>query len=183
MKIMNKRIAFTFLMAIAMGTVGLAQKQQVDPAVPGFGAIDPMPESVYRPDPSLEYKIVVDVVAGGEADERNSALWNLARMLNLHVEAGVPQENLHVVAVIHGGATATVLNNEAYQAAKGTDNPNLEMMQALHDAGVQFYVCGQSLNRQNWPHESVQDIVTVAFSALTTLTEHQLKGYALLTFR
>jgi intracellular sulfur oxidation DsrE/DsrF family protein len=43
-------------------------------------------------------------------------------------------------------------------------------------------VCGQSLIKQKITHDQLIDGIEVATSALTTLTEYQLRGYALLRF-
>ncbi|MDF9801232.1 intracellular sulfur oxidation DsrE/DsrF family protein [Catalinimonas alkaloidigena] len=153
------------------------------PAVPTFGGIYDIPEADKRPDPDVEYKLVIDVKGGAEvAESENRSLINIARTLNLHVQGGVPQENIKIVAVIHNLATPTVLSNEAYQKHFGVDNPNDSLIHALTEAGVEIYVCGQSLIARNFADEPLHPDVKVSISAMTILTEYQLKGYALLSF-
>lgn len=153
------------------------------PIVPEFGGIYRIPEVEKNPDTTLTYSIVIDVTLGAEEpDQLNPSLNNIARMLNLHGLGGVPQERLEVVAVIHSLATPTVLSNEAYNEKFGCDNPNDELLQALSDAGVSLFVCGQSLLARGFYPQPLHSDITVSISALTIQTEYQQKGYALLKF-
>ncbi len=159
-----------------------AQSKQ-NPMVPEFGGIYEIPEASKRPDPSLQYKLVIDVAGGAEdAAEMNRSLINIARTLNLHAQGGVPQENLQVVAVIHNLGTSAVLSNEAYRRNFEIDNPNDKLIHALKEAGVSIYVCGQSLIARHYDGEPLHPDIEVSISAMTILTEYQLKGYALLSF-
>lgn len=129
----------------------------------------------------MTYKIVVDATRGTEKpDEVVPALTHTARLLNLHVYGGVPKQNMQVVVVIHSAAMPLVLRNEAYKTRFGVDNPNLPVLEALQKAGVQFYVCGQSMLKREYEQESLHPAIGLSVSALTLLTEYQLKGYALI---
>ncbi|MEL7148340.1 MAG: DsrE family protein, partial [Bacteroidota bacterium] len=127
-----------------VSTCAFAQ-ERVAPLIKNYGAIYDIAEASVKPDPSLKYKIVVDAKTGGDADQLAFALNNVARMLNLHVIGGVQPENLEVVVAIHGGATKAIMKNEAYQKRYETDNPNIELIKELAEAGVKLVVCGQSL--------------------------------------
>jgi intracellular sulfur oxidation DsrE/DsrF family protein len=115
-------------------------------------------------------------------DSLNWALNNVARLLNIHVMAGVKPEKLHVVLAIHGGAAYSVLNNDAYKAKYKVNNPNLVLFEELEKAGVRMFVCGQSLIARKIDRTKMVPQVKVASSMLTTLTTYQLKGYAALKF-
>lgn len=142
-----------------------------------------MPFADEKVDPSLDYKIVVEVKTASEKpDEINWALNNVARMLNLHAMAGVPKEKLNVVLAIHGGAAFTVMDNAEYRNKYKTDNPNLELYKALEEAGVKMFVCGQSLLARDINKDKMVTQVKIASSMLTTMTTYQLKGYAQLVF-
>lgn len=142
-----------------------------------------MEDATMKPDPSLVYKIVIDVVGGPKSPhEINPALNNVARMLNLHVVGGVPAENMQVVLAIHGDATFAITDHSTYEKEFGMANPNLLLVAALHDIGVRLTVCGQSLVGRDIDQESVLDEVEIATSMLTTVTTHQLNGYAFLRF-
>jgi intracellular sulfur oxidation DsrE/DsrF family protein len=174
-----------FILSIILFCLSLsaASQNRVNPVVKNFGGIFEIPYAEEKPDPTLDYKIIVEVVSNTEKyDSINWPLYNVARLLNLHAAGGVPKEKIQVVVVIHGSAAFTVLNNETYKAKYGTDNPNLKLYQELHQAGVKMFVCGQSLIARKIDRFKMVPEVKVATSALTTLTTHQLKGYAVLKF-
>jgi intracellular sulfur oxidation DsrE/DsrF family protein len=116
----------------------------------------------HKPDPTMEYKIVVDLTAFSKLDTKdgddnnpdddkikpeavNWGLGALGRQLNLHVGAGIPKENIKLVAAVHGSSSKSFLTNEAYNKLYNMDNPNLDLLNKLNEAGVEFMLCGQSL--------------------------------------
>jgi intracellular sulfur oxidation DsrE/DsrF family protein len=173
------------LVSIALVCVsfsGFSQKR-VNPVIKNYGGIFEIPYANEKPDPTLEYNIVIEVErANATPDSVNWALHNVARMLNLHVVGGVPKNKLHVVLAIHGGASYTVMSNDAYKAKYGVDNPNLGLYQELQQAGVKMFICGQSMIARSIDRNKTVPEVKIATSMLTTLTTYQLKGYALLKF-
>jgi len=170
-------ITFGLLLYYANG------QTMVNPIIKDYGGIYDLPFAEEKIDPTLEYKIAVEVVRASEKPEDvNWALNNVARMLNLHAMAGVPKEKLNVVLAVHGGAAFTVMNNEEYKKKYKTDNPNLELYKALQEAGVKIFVCGQSLIARDINKDKMVDGIKIASSMLTTMTTYQLKGYAMLVF-
>lgn len=156
---------------------------RINPVIKNFGGVFPIPYADEKPDPNLDYNIVIEIERPSDKPDTLSwALNNVARLLNLHVSGGVPKEKLHVVLAIHGGAAYTAMNNEAYRAKYGVDNPNLKLYQELNDAGVKIFVCGQSLIARSIDKSKMVPQVKIATSMLTTLTTYQLKGYATLKF-
>ncbi|MBN7812113.1 DsrE family protein [Algoriphagus sp. H41] len=153
------------------------------PIVKGFGGIYEIPDASERPDPSLEYKILVDLSTGAD-DNKQVSRWvdNIARMMNLHGLAGVPGDRLKVKVVVHGGAIFTLLNDENYQQRFETSNPNLKVYEALKAAGADIMVCGQSMVARNLKTADLWPGVRVAHSALTTITTYVPQGYILLKF-
>jgi len=161
---------------------GFSQKR-VNPVIKNYGGIFEIPFADEKPDPSLEYNIIIEVErANATPDSVNWALHNVSRLLNLHVMGGVPKNKLHVVLAIHGGASYTAMSNDAYKAKYGVDNPNLGLYQELQDAGVKMFICGQSLIARNIDRHKMVPGVKIATSMLTTMTTYQLKGYAMLKF-
>ncbi|MBX2971290.1 MAG: DsrE family protein [Cyclobacteriaceae bacterium] len=158
-------------------------QERIFPVIPGYGGIFDIPDAVEKPDPSLEYKIVIDL-AGGSADpaELNFGLNNIARMINLHASAGVPKEKIQVVVAIHNEAAYTILSNMAYRQKYKVDNPNLGLYKELQEAGVKLFVCGQSLIARSIERNTITPEVQIATSMLTVLSTHQLKGYAWFKF-
>lgn len=156
---------------------------RIFPAVKYYGGIFEIPYSEEKPDPTLDYNIVVEVEKESEKpDSLSWALNNVARLINLHVMGGVPKEKMHVVIVLHGGATYNVMNDEYYFKKYKVHNPNIQLFQELATSGVKILVCGQSLINRKVDRTKMVPEVKVATSMLTTLTTYQLKGYALLKF-
>lgn len=175
-----KLIFSVFLFCLSLSAMS---QNRVNPVIKNFGGIFEIPYAEEKPDPTLDYKIVIEVVSNTEKyDSINWPLFNVARLINLHVMGGVPKEKIQVVVVIHGSAAFTVMNNESYKAKYGVDNPNLKLYQELQQAGVKMFVCGQSLIARKIDRYKMVPEVKVATSALTTLTTYQLKGYAILRF-
>lgn len=168
---------------LASFSIGSYAQTRVNPMIPNFGGVFPIPYAEEKPDPTLDYNIVIEIERPSDKpDTLNWALNNVARLLNLHVSGGVPKEKIHVILAIHGGAAFTVMNNEAYRKKYGVDNPNLKLYQELQEAGVRIFVCGQSLIARNIDRLKMVPQVKIATSMLTTLTTYQLKGYATLKF-
>lgn len=164
--------------------VGYSQApQRVNPVIKSQGGIFEIPFAVERPDPSMVYNIVVEVERESEKpDTINWALNNVARLLNLLSVGGVPASNVHLVVAIHGGAAYTSMNNEQYRAKYKVDNPNLKLYQELQAAGVNLFICGQSIINRKIDRNRLVPEVKPALSMLTTVTTYQLKGYAYLKF-
>lgn len=174
---------FTLALASLFISVYSIGQHKVNPIIKNYGGIYDLPYADEKVDPTLDYNIVVEVVtSNNKPDEVNWALNNVARMLNLHAMAGVPQEKMNVVLAIHGGAAFTVMNNEEYKKKYKVDNPNLDLYQALEEAGVKLFVCGQSLLARDINKEKMVPQIKIASSMLTTMTTYQLKGYAQLVF-
>ena len=168
--------------SVLLSTVSLAQVA-VNPIIPDYGTIYSL-EGVRLPAKDVHYKVVVDLKAPVTDPSRvNSGLNNLARFLNLHGAAGLGMEDIHLVVAVHGGATSTILSDEGYQEKHGVPNPNLPLLTQLREAGVEMFVCGQSLIARGYDRRFVSSDVEVALSMLTVVTEHMMKGHGLLVFQ
>jgi intracellular sulfur oxidation DsrE/DsrF family protein len=166
-------------------TVSLHAQSQTPqfPIVKDFGGIYEITEATERPDPNLEYKILVDLSTGA-ADDREISRWvdNVARAVNLHGLAGVAKDRIKVKVVVHGGAIFTLLKDEEYRKKFGVDNPNLAVYDALNDAGVEILVCGQSMVARELKTSDIWPETIIVHSALTTITTYVPQGYVLLKF-
>lgn len=161
----------------------LYAQERVFPVIKNYGGIFEVPDAVEKPDPSLNYNIVIEIHTGSEkADELNYGLNNVARLINLHAVGGVPAEKIKVVVAVHGEAAYTMMQNEQYKAKYKTDNPNIELYKALHEAGVQFFICGQSLIARKIDRQKLLPQIKIATSMLTTVSTYQLRGYAAFKF-
>ena len=178
----NLRYITCFLL-LTLSFAQLHAQEMINPVIKGFGGIMDAPHATEKPDPNMQYKVVIDVATGdSNPKEAMYSLVNVARLLNLHAMGGVPKENMHVVLAIHAGAVWSVLDNESYKAKYEVDNPHIALFKELKDAGVKIVACSQSLMGRSIDHEKLAPGVEVATSMLTTLTTYQLKGYAALKF-
>ena len=175
------RLLFILLLLISFGSL-LAQATYHHPVIKEFGGIYPIDQATVVPDAKQKYDIVIDLYSGDDPAQLNSALNNVARMINLHAIAGVHPDSIHVVLAIHGQATKTVLNDDGYVNRYDTKNPNHNLIRALKEAGVKLTVCGQSLIGREIDPDEVNENIEIATSMLTTVTTYQLKGYTLLKF-
>lgn len=169
-------ICFFFL----SGIIVFAQKK-VFPVIKSGGAIFEVPEAAAITDKNMKYKIILDLSkASDKPDSVNGSLDKLARLINLHAEAGIPKANIDVVGVFHFAATTIILSDESYQKIYGIPNPNTQLINELAKNGVRFFVCGQSVRARKIVDEPRNENIKVALSALTTFTTFQNKGYALI---
>lgn len=174
-----------FLLCAAVFLVSVAAVAQTPqfPLVKGHGGIYEIPDATERPDGTLEYKILVDLTSPSEDPKQISRFVdNVARLMNLHGLAGVTKDRIKVKVVLHGGGIFTLLNDENYKKKYEVNNPNLAVFEALEDAGAEILVCGQSLIARNLKTSDLWPGVTVAHSALTTITTYAMQGYIVLKF-
>ncbi len=103
--------------------------------------------------------------------------------MNMHGKNGVPLEDLDVAVVVHGQALLAMLDDATYEDMFGVKNPSLPLLHDLADAGVQLYVCGQSLGFRGLHKSALADNVKVGLSAMTLLVTLQADGYTFLPHR
>ena len=94
------------LFVLCFPLIGFAQSQ-INPVVKSFGGIYEIPYAEEKPDPTLDYNIIVEAVSNSSKyDSINWPLFNVARMINLHVAGGVPST---CVRMIIAGSDSSVL--------------------------------------------------------------------------
>ena len=129
----------------------------------------------------FEYSVVFDLaVYRGDKASLNLELVSVARYMNMHARNGVPVENMTIAVVLHGAALKNALSNSAYASRHGSLNPNLDLLTGLHEKGVAFYACGQSMGFAGLTKSDLASPVKVALSSMTMLTVLQSDGYALI---
>ncbi len=172
----------SLLILLITFSVSAEAQKAANPIIKNFGTIYEI-ENAVNPDPNIEYKIVIDLkTLQRDKESINPGLNNVARMMNLHGLGGVKPENLNVAVAIHGGATDVILNNEAYQNRYELDNPNLKLIDELKAAGVELYVCGQSLLARQYEQDQVNEKIKIGLSMLTVVTTYLHKGYHQMVF-
>ena len=141
----------------------------------------PVKDIQEMPDPSMKFKLLFNFTAwGSDSGVYRKIDWGLAeigRIINLHVAAGVPKENLDIVLVIHGPSLNTLLTNENYRKKFNADNPNLEVLKQLIDLNAKLIACSQAELYFNIPREQMIPEVKNALSAQVAMSNYQLKGF------
>ena len=178
---MHKRnvlvVCTTLLISLSMSA------QERFPVIKGYGGIVDVEDAEFSPDTTQEYKLIFDVtLRASDPKNINAGLDGVARVTNLHAYAGVPREQFDIVVTIRQGATYAILNNDYYTNKFEVENPNVDLVRQLIDAGVKIYVCGQNLKRAKISGSQVLEGVKVALSAFTTTTHYRMKGYAYYKF-
>lgn len=181
---MNKTVtALGAVLGLAFTSFGVmaAEGFWQTPAIHSAGRMHALPDASYQPDAKASYRVVFGLTAAAASpDKVNPGLERVARTVNLYTSVGVPLKHLHFVAVASGGATAIALDDAHYRKQFGVANPNLAVIDELRKAGVDIAVCGQAVAEHDYPYDGIDKRVTLALSALTTITELQQKGYALM---
>jgi len=127
-------------------------------------------------------KLVFDISAATADSLRhtpNAGLLEAMRILNLHVQAGVPKEKIDAVIVFHGPAAASFLNEEPYMKRFKVNNPNLALIRQLTDNGVKLVVCGQTMAFRNFTLDMFPPGTMKALAARTAVSDLQQRGHAL----
>jgi len=132
-------------------------------------------------DASIDYKVVIDTYDNmKDSTQVYKPFSEAARTYNLNIANGVPNDKLQMAVVYHNFSMDPILNNESYKAKYGINNPNSELISALKNLGVHFYVCGQLLGFMNIPIENLEPEIEVAISAKTALITLDQMGYSYL---
>lgn len=150
------------------------------PLIPGYGVVTPVEDAGERPDPKVDYKVVLNATKGGTDAAPPPFLDKAAKVANLLAQSGVPAEHRHVVVILQAAATTAVLNEKGLKARGLARNPSADLISKLKAAGVSVRVCGQALAAAKIARDEVRPDVQVDLSALTTVAALQLRGYALL---
>ncbi|MGC1550632.1 MAG: DsrE family protein [Rhodanobacter sp.] len=150
-------------------------------AITAAGAFHALPQAAYQPDRNATYKVVFSLTkASDKPGDINPALERVARTVNIYAASGVPLNHLKFVAVAYGSATPIVLDDAHYRAQLGVANPNLPVIAQLRKAGIDVVVCGQAMAEHHFDNAWLSKDVTLSLSALTTITELEQQGYALM---
>lgn len=158
-------------------------ESRAGPVIDDFGPVYPVDAPDFATPVGEEYRVVFEVAQGaGDPSEVNPRIETLARFLNMHAQAGVDPRKMHLALVLHGSAGKEALNDAGYRERLGMENPNLPLLEALAEAGVQIVLCGQTQQHRGLPRERLAEPVRVALSAMTALLSYQRRGYGLIVF-
>ena len=174
-------LAFITILVLVSGSFGPASADSDKPLlVPGYDAAKDLPGARELPDPGTDYKVVfADGQDAKNPGDVNPMLPTIATYVNTLGKHGVPAEHRHIVIMFHQRTPDIdiVMSNDAYKERYNRDNPNIAIIHALKQAGVDIRVCGQGLIARKIDASQVNPDVQIDLWALTTLVNLQLKGY------
>lgn len=180
---MKKICLFMGILLVQITVMGQLTQPKLYPVIKSYGPVYQISNAAQKPDPNINYKIIIELTENAaKPDSLNEWLEAVATLINLHAVEGVPKDNIHVVVVLRKMATYAVLGNEMYREKFKVDNPNLELIKELHDAGTEFYVCGQTMLKRNIDKSKLVPEAKIASAVLTAITTFQLKGYTMIKF-
>jgi intracellular sulfur oxidation DsrE/DsrF family protein len=160
-----------------------SQPDYQHPYIEEHGGIVPLPDAAEQPQP--DSKVLIDIKADNGPAKVTKGLDRAALITNQYAVAGhKPPKQFKMTVILHGPATKTALNHEAY--AKHTEveeNPNIALLKKLDKAGIEVLVCGQAMAHHRFALDSVTKSVDVAASAATVNINKQMAGYAVIAFQ
>jgi intracellular sulfur oxidation DsrE/DsrF family protein len=178
---MKTAIGLTAVLALAWGSFGPARADSArTPLVAGYEATRDLPGARELPDPKTDYKVVfADGQDAKNPGDVNPMLPTIATYVNTLGKYGVPADHRHIVIMFHQRTPDLdiVMSNDAYKERYNRDNPNIAIIHALKQAGVDIRVCGQGLLARKIDTAQVNPDVQVDLWAMATLVNLQLKGY------
>ncbi len=102
-----------------------------------------------KPDVNMHYKLLMEITTGfkdSAAGKINDAIAEIGRLVNIHVQAGIPKQNIDLIIVAHGPILRSFYNNDVYKKKYKVDNPNIAVYNELLNAGAKFIACGQAMS-------------------------------------
>jgi intracellular sulfur oxidation DsrE/DsrF family protein len=140
-------------------------------------------DSDLAPPKGTVFKVLFNVSDAATPGAMSKKIETAARFINMHVEAGVPIENIHIAIVVHGPAGDDLLKPEAYAARhKGIANGNIAVIEALLAHKVQIWMCAQSAAATGIARADLLPGVKMTLSAMTADALLQQQGYTLNPF-
>jgi len=158
-------------LAVVLFAPALANEPSTGPLIEGYGPTYPINDRDVPLREDFVYKAVFDIAQDPVEGSVNRNFVSVARFLNMHARNGIDAENMDIAVVVHGPAVRNLLDK--------AKNPNLELIAKLQEAGVDIYVCGQSVAFGGFAKGDLTGGIKIALSAMTMLTILQSDGYAL----
>lgn len=131
----------------------------------------------------VKYKIAFDVAKKADPEKLNRTIESAARFINMHVKAGIPEENIKIAIVVHGGAAGDLVKQDIFGARNnGATNGSAAAIATLQKHGVTFHLCGQSAAAYKISNADLLPGVMMELSAMTAHALLQQDGYTLNPF-
>ena len=152
------------------------------PAIAGFGPAARVDSDMPIP-PDTMFRIAFDVSEENTTDRPLRGFESLARFINMHVAAGVPEDRIRLALVVHGKASFDLLTDSAHRARfDGRPSPSGALIADLQKHHVRVIVCGQSAAALGIAKADLMPGVELALSAMTAHALLQQEGYTLNPF-
>ena len=175
-------IALTAIVAFAAISFTPSHAEEGDALlVPGMRAAIDIPNAHELPDPNMNYKVVFSVNRDPQNPGDVNPMFNaVATYLNTLGQYGVPPEHRNFVIMIHPRSEEfdIVMTNEAFKKRHGRDNPNIEIIHKLKEAGVDIRLCGQGLTGREIDAKDVNPDIQIDLWAMTSIINLMMEGYA-----
>lgn len=179
--ILRMLIIFVSLMFLADQTH--AAEPETGPVINGHGPVFEVPGDSLNLKKNKKYKVSMDVSSSGDSyGDSNRYIESAARFLNLHARNGIKDGNMEFALIVHGPAGKDLLTDSAYTARFDEPNPNTALLNALAEAGVKIYLCGQTAAYRGFALKELNPVVSLALSAMTAHVRLQSEGYTLIPF-
>lgn len=138
---------------------------------------------------TVETKRNIRVVYDIKTDEIQAgigkALYYLRGLYEAYRKQGVPPEEIHVSAVLHGPTVKWLLNDDAYQNHTGDPfavNPNHHVIESLIELGASIEACNVTMKSRGWTAADLLPGVKVVHEGYTRMIDLQQRGYAYIRF-
>ncbi len=134
-----------------------------------------------RHDIRVVYDIKTDEMQAGIG----KALYYLRGLYEAYRKQGVPPEEIHVSAVLHGPTVQWLLNDDAYQNHTGDPfavNTNHHVVESLIELGASIEACNVTMKSHGWTAEDLLPGVKVVHDGYTRMIDLQQRGYAYIRF-
>jgi len=146
------------------------------PLIEGYGSVVALPEAGERA--RIGGRVVFDTTAAAPAGKANRGLESAARLVNLYAQDGMTAARPQIAVILHHNAMPAALADEAHNRAGGGSNPNRELVERLVAAGVEVWVCGQSVVRAGHSPTDILPGIRLAQSAMVFNINRQQDGWA-----
>ena len=180
---MHRTITQICFLLLFLSFQSIASEPVKGPVIESYGPVYPVPEGSFNLQPDRQYKIIMDIAKGpNDPAELNRSIESAARFLNMQARNGIKPENLKIALVLHGSATRSALNDEAFSEHFVVPNASKDLIKALDAANVDIYVCGQSAAYNGYSAGDMLSEVKIAVSAMTVHVRLQQDGYQAILF-
>jgi accessory colonization factor AcfC len=131
----------------------------------------------------LTARSVIRIVCDVQDDEWESQVGKgLARVRQLvedYKALGIPQSEVNLAVILHGGAAYWALKDEAYGAftEKEAGNPNSALIHELVTSGVSVELCAQTMKHHGWTRMDILPGVRIVSGVCARVVELAHQGY------